>query len=219
MEDGEVEGGDGDGQPSSSNAPRHTLEESFGTVPTLNITASTERPSEDSRVETRNPTGSSGTTCFDSSFCEFSLSLLCFVEQGIDEVGTEAPRTEVSVTSSDEDKLDSAGSSVSGSQAASISRSLAEQQTQQQQQQQRARPTPIVWDQPTSSSSAAPAGHSNVRLGHRPRPVPLMRSLPATHGGVPDPTVPARGGHFRGRGGQSARRSRPHGRGWPPRGS
>lgn len=149
-----------------------------------------------------------------------------------------------SVTSSDEDKVSLAGpssqtiqhpSTSTSSRAASptpssnTSNTPTEQkdpgpQPQQQQQQQqggRTRPTPIVWDQPSSSSSSNPisrparggmmggrGGAMTVRHMIQPDQGHLM--TPMVRGYRPMMMMTATRGQN-----QSARRSRPHHRGGP----
>ena len=57
LEDGELESGDG--QPSSSNTPTISHQESFGTVPTINMSPPSDRPEEgrDEINSGRNPIG------------------------------------------------------------------------------------------------------------------------------------------------------------------
>ncbi|CAL8104152.1 unnamed protein product [Orchesella dallaii] len=152
-------------------------------------------------------------------------------------------QSEVSnVTSSDEDKVLVAGTSSSSvgsmqrpstsSRAASPTPSsntsnppteqkepLPQPQHHHQQQQQggRTRPTPIVWDQPSSSSSANPTSRPirGGMMGGRGMPVRHMiqpdqgHIMPQILRGGYRPMMPLRGQN------QSARRSRPHSRGGP----
>jgi hypothetical protein len=146
-------------------------------------------------------------------------------------------RTESSVTSSDEDKID-LGASTSDLVPQQPSTSSSSRPTSpspsnsnapsaesgdahaQQPQQHRVRPTPIIWDQPTSSSSVPPAQRVTRGRGVSPamgRVPPQLHIASDPSGGLGN--VGMRGGFRQLRGAvpqQSARRSRPHGRGGPP---
>ena len=133
-------------------------------------------------------------------------------------------RPEASVTSSDEDKIDTgtsgqahqvaaSSSSRTGSPTPSSGQQSIGDQNSQQSQHRRVRLTPIVWDQPSSSSSSSvpPA----TRPVSRGRGSLLGRPMMTTHQLPPDPNViqPIRGAFRQLRGTPSARRSRPHARG------
>jgi hypothetical protein len=149
-------------------------------------------------------------------------------------------RTESSVTSSDEDKVDIGTSTTSEGVQPSTSYRMSsptpssgpsqsagqgsgEQPSHSSatpQHSHRVRPTPIVWDQPTSSSSMPQpipqqqVPRSSLRGGRGGgRAVPPLMQIPPEPGSLIPHPLPVRGGFrpVRATQQQSARRSRPHG--------